>query len=364
LLTAYGSPAIIKGPDDPSDTTLVGTSQADLDAQVLLGDAMRVLHDDPIVTRTTPVLGLIDPNGDKLLLHPDLRDEYEPIRITPVELSLDDLSKLWTAFGGDFQRSAAYDVSVVRIEGPPRPAIVPQPVITRAITVNASLLAPPAVSGIAPAAVASGETVTITGVGLGANVDLRFTDPYLTDAPRDLTVAGVATAGTGSSVSFTPNAGAAPWNTFGPGPKAVRVIVTTAGPNPRRITTGALPFSILPRITLLSTNFANFNGVAAVTITGTYLGMTGAGVSPLLTPAVVIGGYTIPPADLAFITAGTQITGITVTLPVRAAGSGQPDVGSTVPVRVRVNNVESRSWIAQPDGTLAIDPATAVQVTG
>jgi hypothetical protein len=363
LVTTYGSPAVIKGPDDPSDTTLLGASLADLDSQVLLGDVMRVLHDFPTVTRTMPVLGTFDPHGDGLLMHPDLRDDYEPVRVTPVELSLDDLSKLWTAFGGDFQRSAGYEVSVVRIEGPPRPAVTPQPVLTRGITVNPSLLAPPAVTGIAPAAVASGETVTIAGVGLGSQVDLRFSDPYLTDAPRDLTVPAVPTTGGGSSVTFTPNAAAAPWNAFGPGPKAVRVVVTGTGPNPRRVTTGALPFSILPRVVSLSAPSVAFDGVSTLTIAGTYLGMTGPGVSPLLAPAVAIGGYTLPPASLSFTTALTRITAITVTLPARAADAGQPAVGATVAVRVRTNNVESRSWTAQPDGTLAVDPATAVTVT-
>ena len=38
------------------------------------------------------------------------------IKVTPEPLSTDDLSKLWTAFGGKFRPSAGYEATVVLIE--------------------------------------------------------------------------------------------------------------------------------------------------------------------------------------------------------------------------------------------------------
>ena len=43
-------------------------------------------------------------------------EQIERVRITPQPLSVDELSKLWTAFQTHFRISAAYQVSVVLIE--------------------------------------------------------------------------------------------------------------------------------------------------------------------------------------------------------------------------------------------------------
>jgi hypothetical protein len=90
---------------------------ADLIAQQILGDAMRVLHDVPIMTEgleiTNPQVGT---PGD-LLLDTALHGEYEQVKVTFQPLTLEDLSKLWTALPeANFRRSVAYQVSVVQIE--------------------------------------------------------------------------------------------------------------------------------------------------------------------------------------------------------------------------------------------------------
>ncbi|NIM94485.1 MAG: DUF4255 domain-containing protein [Anaerolineales bacterium] len=91
---------------------------ADFQAQRILGDVMRVLHDYPIITdslkftRTTPSANIGDP-----ILDTHLIGEFEQIKVTLQPMSLEDLSKLWAALPDtNFRRSVAYQVSVIQIE--------------------------------------------------------------------------------------------------------------------------------------------------------------------------------------------------------------------------------------------------------
>jgi len=102
LLTAYGSTA-------EASSIFFNETQA----QLLLGSAMRVLHDFPqigdgMLTQRLP--------GGEPILHPSLRGEYERLKLCLDPLSIEDLSKIWTALTVPYRASAAYSVSVVRIE--------------------------------------------------------------------------------------------------------------------------------------------------------------------------------------------------------------------------------------------------------
>jgi hypothetical protein len=105
----------------------------DINAQTLLGDAMRVLHDFShridTLTITNPAAG---PVGDEVL-DDVLADEFERVKITLHPASLDDLSKIWSALPeSNFRRSVMYEVTVVQIQTPEaRPR--PRPVETRRI---------------------------------------------------------------------------------------------------------------------------------------------------------------------------------------------------------------------------------------
>ena len=90
---------------------------ADLDCQALLGDAMRVLHDHPIVTDrleiTRSAAGTL---GDPILDLGLLR-EFEKVRICLEPEPLDEITKIWSALpAANFRRSVLYRVSVVQIE--------------------------------------------------------------------------------------------------------------------------------------------------------------------------------------------------------------------------------------------------------
>lgn len=103
LLTAYGS----------SETN----EDADLDAQQILGDAMRVLHDFAMVTGdlkiTRPAAGIVG----NLLLDSALLNEFEQVKLALKPASLDDMNKIWSALPkANFRRSVAYEMTVVQIE--------------------------------------------------------------------------------------------------------------------------------------------------------------------------------------------------------------------------------------------------------
>lgn len=115
LLTAHGS----------KDTAADG----DLEAQQILGDAMRVLHDFPMIT---PSLHEDDDDTKPRILDTSLVGEFERVKLVLQPMSLEDLSKLWAAMPeANFRRSVAYHVSVIQIESQrarryPRPVGEPQ----------------------------------------------------------------------------------------------------------------------------------------------------------------------------------------------------------------------------------------------
>lgn len=108
LLTAYG-------PEN---------DDVDLFGHQLLGRAMSILHDNPVL-RTAQI--------ENALPDTDLHRQLERVRITPQPMSLEDLSKLWTTFQTQYRTSTTYEVSVVLIESK-RPTRTPLPVLQRGRT--------------------------------------------------------------------------------------------------------------------------------------------------------------------------------------------------------------------------------------
>ncbi|HET8631262.1 MAG TPA: Pvc16 family protein [Thermomicrobiales bacterium] len=107
--------------------TAYGQNNDDVFSHLLLGRAMRVLHDHPVLGADEIAASL---NGNNLQEQVDLQRQVERVRITPQPLTLDELSKLWTTFQTQYRLSAAYQVSVVLIESA-RPLKAPLPVLAR-----------------------------------------------------------------------------------------------------------------------------------------------------------------------------------------------------------------------------------------
>jgi hypothetical protein len=173
LLTAYGA--------------------ADLDAEILLGYAMQLLHENPGLSRnmirktfsvTSPVTDKLLPPSVSGLNAADLADQIELCKIAPRYLTTEELSRLWSAMQARYRPSMAYDVSVVLIE-----ATVP---VKAALPVRTSLLraepmARPVIDSLDPATVNEGGEVTIKGRSLkGTTTKVRVSGILVEPPPADV----------------------------------------------------------------------------------------------------------------------------------------------------------------------------------
>lgn len=113
LLTAYGNVDITQ-----PDGSIVFD---DTNAHFLLGGAMRVLHDVPMVTER---LTTTRPPSGTQVMHAALRGAFEQVKTTLEPLTLEDITKIWTALSQRYRLSAGYAVNVVQIESRRPPRIV------------------------------------------------------------------------------------------------------------------------------------------------------------------------------------------------------------------------------------------------
>lgn len=131
----------------------------DLHAEILLGYAMQLLHETPVLSRSaittalnpSPPLGTALPPALQALATCGLADQLEQIKITPEYLNTEEVSKLWTAVQSHYRPTAAYVATVVLIEST-LPARATLPVLSRGpvdssgrdrgVIVEPSLLAP------------------------------------------------------------------------------------------------------------------------------------------------------------------------------------------------------------------------------
>jgi hypothetical protein len=94
-------------------------------ADALLGYAMQVLHENPLLTRDMinatlkPALpaGVTLPPGLGMISTSDLADQVELVKITPAYLGAEEMSRLWSAMQAKYRPTAVYVLSVVLIEG-------------------------------------------------------------------------------------------------------------------------------------------------------------------------------------------------------------------------------------------------------
>jgi hypothetical protein len=113
-------------------------SSGDLHGEILLGYAMQLLHETPVLSRDairtalipSPEVGATLPPALRALADSGLDRQIEQIRIVPEYLNTEEISKLWTATLSHYRPTAAYQVSVVLIESG-QPARSPLPVLTR-----------------------------------------------------------------------------------------------------------------------------------------------------------------------------------------------------------------------------------------
>jgi len=131
----------------------------DLHAEILLGHAMQLLHENPAIPRAA-IHNSLQPDPDEAgtlppwlrsLAGSGLENQIEQLRITPEFLSTEDMSKFWTSTLTHYRPSAAYQVSVVLIQAE-EPTPSPLPVLTRNVGVIPNLSPTvPTLSAVVPA---------------------------------------------------------------------------------------------------------------------------------------------------------------------------------------------------------------------
>ena len=86
----------------------------------LLGLIMQTLNDYPVLGRT---------EIEASLPESDLQNQIEKVRIFQIDISLEEMSRIWSTCQTEYRLSVAYEVSVVLISGP-RPIKTPLPVLS------------------------------------------------------------------------------------------------------------------------------------------------------------------------------------------------------------------------------------------
>jgi hypothetical protein len=215
----------------------------DVKGHMILGRAMSVLHDHPLLDAAE----IQDATGGTVP-GSNLHEQVERVRITLQPLPVDELSKLWTAFQTQYRTSAAYQVSVVLIEST-RSAKTALPVLERGkgdrgVTSQADVTSPfPTLLGIelpeGQSSARPGDVVTLKGLHLDAGaVEVRVSNPHLVDPGP--AVLGPSTA---KEIRITLTDDPTVWVA---GFYTVAVVVTD-GDDVR--STNELPMTIAPRIT-------------------------------------------------------------------------------------------------------------------
>ncbi|QHQ36678.1 DUF4255 domain-containing protein [Algicella marina] len=256
---------------------LTAVSGEELHAEILLGYAMQLFHETAMLPReairNALELAMIDeilPEEFDPIRASEIADQVEMLKITPRTLSMDDMSKLWTAFQASYRTTVAYDVSLVLIERE-LPTRATLPVLSRGglrdpvtgrdpgVSLRPDLFpSVPTLSRVLSAddhpVIRLGGAVSLEGFALdGAEVTVRFREPgtqtRLELPPR------APVAGSRLSVDLPPAAPLAPGSSLAGtanDPASWRigsylVDVSVRSTDGRVSTSNALPIALAPR---------------------------------------------------------------------------------------------------------------------
>lgn len=269
LVTAYGS--------------------KDYHGEILLGYAMHVLHERPVLDRAairraldpSPLGPSILPPAFDALTASDLADQIESLTVTFEPMDTEEMSRLWSAIQAHYRPTAAYEVSVVLIESK-KPVRAPLPVLSRGpvdpntgrdrgVSVEPTLLPPlPTITDVfrtgneTQPALRLGEQVTLKGHHLdGSSLVASFEHPLL-GVPRTIPVGAGTNAG---EVNLTLPSGAAASQQWPAGVWSVRLDLVRPGESIAR-TSNAYGMQLAPEADLPpAPTIARDAGTGAVTVT-------------------------------------------------------------------------------------------------
>jgi hypothetical protein len=315
--------------------TAYGRDNDDVFGHRVLGRAMRLLHDNP----------LLGPDDIKAaLLSNDLWQQVERVRITPQPLTVDEMSKLWTIFQTQYRISAAYEVAVVLIESR-RPIPRPLPVLTRGVgdvgvVVQPDLTPPfPTILSVTmPSQQLStrlGDQLVITGHHLEGAATVGFVNPLAGSI-------NVAPQPGGTAKTLTVQIANDPVN-WPAGLYVVSAIIQHPG-QPDRLT-NEVPVLLAPRIQNIAPNPAARDVTGSVTLQIS----CSPEVRPLQRGSLLIDDREVPAQPVA-----AQTNLLTFPIPHAPAGSHY--------LRLRVDGVES--WLVDRTQVPPVfDPTQRVTIT-
>jgi hypothetical protein len=152
--------------------------EASLEPQRLLGRIVGALAATSVLTRdvVTAALDLYDEDTETAFLAAsDLADEVELVKLAPMTLSLEEMSKLWGVLDTPYLLSLTYVASVVLIVADLTPSVA-LPVARRSLIVTAA--GPPRLAELATdppgEAAVAGSAVVLRGTGLAGTSEVRI----------------------------------------------------------------------------------------------------------------------------------------------------------------------------------------------
>ena len=312
LITAYGA-----NPFDP---------------EILLGFAMRIFHNTPVVPRSViqTALTALDSgtpsNEQQLVSGSTLASQIEHIRITPEALTTEEIYRLWTAFQVSYRPTTSYQVSVVVIQDT-ESFQSNLPVKRRSLV--ALPLTGPMITSVTPQMAAVGQLMTINGSnflnGPASNTLVSFNG----GAP----IAAAMVQGNYLRVNVPSSLSA------GVGSVSVITNVTfpsSSTPHPC-FASSPFPFQLIPTIQLPASPPYQATQGSPLTVT------VNPPVGVMQTVVVYIGDLAIPQPPLP-ITGPATSTTVTVTVPTSIA------VG-TYPLRVEVDGAQSQLTLDTNSGS-------------
>lgn len=323
--------------------TTFGRGEADNDviSHRVLGGAMSVLHDHMLLSPDDIRMAVADN---------DLAEQFERLRITPLSLSAEEMSRLWTTFQTPYRVSAGYEVTVVLIDSR-KPVRASLPVLRRG-EVNRGVIAVPGATAVlkevrysrSQSAARLGEDITLVGEQLGgADTVLRFTSLRL-KAPVEFPL---GTSAVGDEIDFhlpDPSEDAAALARWAPGFYIVAHMLKRVG-SPALVS-NAVAFALAPQIKL-SSNTAPVGAVINLTC------------EPRIVPGqqvlLLFGDLQLEPDSSTSPVDATQPTQLTFTVPgVEAA---------LYTLRLRVDGVDSSPMVYVGDPPVpSFNPAHQVTV--
>lgn len=312
--------------------TAWGRGESDIDAlsHRVLAAAMSTLHDSVVLEGNDIRNALPDS---------DLASQIERVRITPLPQSLDDLSRLWTAFQTNYRTSVTYQAGVVLIDSQ-AVARAPLPVLRRGAldrgvmttASGAAVLETVAFARTQPAA-RLGEDLVLAGRQLGTDHTVARFNSLRLDAPVDIAPVAGSVAGTLRVHLADVSGDAQAASRWAPGIYTVALLVQR--PGLPALISNELPWVLAPTITISPMN--TVAGDISLDVTCMPRLRDGQrvvllfGDRPVMPQSISNPGDTQLPSTLAFQLSGVTAGTYTVRLRVDGADSIPVDFSGSVP---------------------------------